>query len=163
MQYYHHAGNLYGALSSRNPASSHRLSAIICPKKVSGHNVQPVVSVEHCYQPMAPGPCLNSLERFSYNSVTGRCEEFQYGGCGGNRNRFMRVEQCEEECMVAPTTSVAPQTTDTTTTVEPSPTTVTEAMTTSSGNVVILLLNILFMARRVNKMTVKVTSEQNLV
>ena len=85
---------------------------------------------------MDPGPCLNSLARYSYNSVTGQCEEFQYGGCVGNRNRFMRIEQCEEECRVAPTTSVAPQTTDAAT-AEPSPVTAaTEAMTTSSGNVV---------------------------
>ena len=48
----------------------------------------------------------------------------------------MRIEQCEEECRVAPTTTVAPQTTDAAT-AEPSPVTVTEVMTTSSGNIVI--------------------------
>ncbi|KAH3844438.1 hypothetical protein DPMN_086696 [Dreissena polymorpha] len=31
---------------------------------------------------------LPSLMYF-YNSQTGRCEEFQYNGCGGNRNRFV--------------------------------------------------------------------------
>ena len=69
------------------------------------------MSIEHCYQPMAPGPCLNSLSRYHYNSVSGRCEEFQYGGCGGNRNRFINAQQCEAECMnETTTTAVAPTT-----------------------------------------------------
>ena len=56
------------------------------------------VCVEHCYQPVAAGPCLNSMSRYHYNSVSGECEEFQYGGCGGNRNRFLNKQQCEDEC-----------------------------------------------------------------
>ncbi|KAK2191742.1 hypothetical protein NP493_46g01054 [Ridgeia piscesae] len=71
-----------------------------CEKSCDKHLRKFVVSKgkEHCYQPVAAGPCLNSMSRYHYNSVSGECEEFQYGGCGGNRNRFLNKQQCEDEC-----------------------------------------------------------------
>jgi len=35
-----------------------------------------------------PGPCIGRFTRYYYNTETGRCEEFVYGGCHGNENRF---------------------------------------------------------------------------
>nr|AAU06551.1 tissue factor pathway inhibitor [Culicoides sonorensis] len=38
------------------------------------------------------------LKAFYYNPKNRRCEEFEYGGLGGNENNFETMEKCEEEC-----------------------------------------------------------------
>ena len=38
------------------------------------------------------------LERYFYNSTSGRCEVFYYGGCSGNENKFMSIEECNQRC-----------------------------------------------------------------
>ena len=45
-----------------------------------------------------PGPCQASFYRWYFNSETGLCEEFAYGGCLGNENRFISKTECEETC-----------------------------------------------------------------
>ncbi len=37
----------------------------------------------------------NAGIRFFFNAKTGNCEQFQYGGCGGNDNRFGSIEECQ--------------------------------------------------------------------
>ena len=48
-----------------------------------------------CSLPQKPGPnelsCRAYIPRYFYNSRTGRCEFFVYGGCNGNANRFAWV------------------------------------------------------------------------
>ena len=36
--------------------------------------------------------------RFGYNKETEKCEEFVYGGCKGNENSFMSIEECTNTC-----------------------------------------------------------------
>ena len=47
---------------------------------------------EICSLPQKPGPnewgCIAYFPSYFYNSRTGRCEFFVYGGCNGNANRF---------------------------------------------------------------------------
>ena len=51
-----------------------------------------------CYLPRDPGPCAGNFQRFAYDSATGVCEPFGYGGCGGNNNRFDTKAACETAC-----------------------------------------------------------------
>jgi len=44
------------------------------------------------------GTCRASLEKFYFNSQSGECEIFEYGGCDGNQNNFDSKENCEKRC-----------------------------------------------------------------
>lgn len=51
-----------------------------------------------CGLEVDPGPCRASIPAWYFNSQSGRCEAFSYGGCDGNANRFYSEEQCERQC-----------------------------------------------------------------
>ncbi|CAG5120206.1 unnamed protein product, partial [Candidula unifasciata] len=68
-----------------------------CEKKCS--NAPPTKSpIDTCLQPSKTGPCLALFRKFYYNASTGTCEEFIYGGCQGNDNRFETQQECENAC-----------------------------------------------------------------
>lgn len=52
-----------------------------------------------CAQPKEIGPCRKSELSFYYNTDSKSCEEFFYGGCHGNDNRFSAKEECEKLCL----------------------------------------------------------------
>ena len=54
--------------------------------------------LETCGLEKDVGPCKALLERYFYNPKTNVCEEFSYGGCGGNKNNFESKEACQAEC-----------------------------------------------------------------
>jgi len=45
-----------------------------------------------------PGPCEALFYRWYFNAETRLCEEFVYGGCLGNGNRFVSKMECEQTC-----------------------------------------------------------------
>ncbi|KAL8179836.1 UNVERIFIED_CONTAM: hypothetical protein K2H54_073377 [Gekko kuhli] len=51
-----------------------------------------------CKLPRDPGPCSDHVPRFYYNSLNRTCEEFVYGGCEGNGNRFETRTECAWKC-----------------------------------------------------------------
>ena len=51
-----------------------------------------------CTLPMEAGPCKAGLTRWYYNTESRRCQEFDYGGCEGNANRFETAAQCQDVC-----------------------------------------------------------------
>ena len=51
-----------------------------------------------CLLKSAPGPCYAYFERFFYNTRTSKCEQFVYGGCQGNANRFSTEAECQQSC-----------------------------------------------------------------
>ncbi|XP_048486291.1 papilin isoform X3 [Plutella xylostella] len=51
-----------------------------------------------CRYNLDPGPCKASIPKYFYDPVTGACQIFAYGGCGGGPNRFSTVEECEKIC-----------------------------------------------------------------
>ncbi|XP_072290428.1 carboxypeptidase inhibitor SmCI-like isoform X2 [Eucyclogobius newberryi] len=56
---------------------------------------------EQCALKAEPGSCKAIKLRFFFNIDSGRCETFEFGGCGGNDNNFMSREECEEMCVVS--------------------------------------------------------------
>ena len=44
------------------------------------------------------GTCRGSFQRWYFNSESGQCEDFEYGGCDANANNFETKEDCENHC-----------------------------------------------------------------
>ncbi|XP_072144219.1 uncharacterized protein [Dermacentor andersoni] len=51
-----------------------------------------------CYLPPRTGLCLAYFPSFYYDSSSGTCRSFVYGGCQGNENRFVSYEECIRAC-----------------------------------------------------------------
>ncbi|CAB3248675.1 unnamed protein product [Arctia plantaginis] len=54
--------------------------------------------VDICQAQLDPGPCRNPVMKYYFDSLTGRCQSFTYGGCAGGPNRFSTINECEEIC-----------------------------------------------------------------
>lgn len=39
------------------------------------------------------------MHRWQYQPSAGKCENFIYGGCGGNANNFESMKACDSKCM----------------------------------------------------------------
>merc|ERR1712150_286026 len=44
------------------------------------------------------GPCKALFTRYYFNTGSGKCESFTYGGCQGNENNFLTLQECEVAC-----------------------------------------------------------------
>ncbi|XP_071155459.1 uncharacterized protein [Mytilus edulis] len=51
-----------------------------------------------CLSRPDPGLCEGYFPMWSYNVTSNRCEQFVYGGCDGNRNKFSTEKQCYMSC-----------------------------------------------------------------
>ncbi|XP_026579467.1 kunitz/BPTI-like toxin [Pseudonaja textilis] len=52
-----------------------------------------------CYLPADPRTCKINASAFYYNSASNSCQEFLYGGCKGNSNRFETKSECHHTCV----------------------------------------------------------------
>lgn len=52
-----------------------------------------------CAMPRVVGMCKAAFRKFYYDSETKSCQQFIYGGCGGNGNNFDDQKSCERTCM----------------------------------------------------------------
>lgn len=50
--------------------------------------------LDACDLPIVSG-CFANFERWHFNSATGRCDRFIYGGCDGNANNFFTLRDCQ--------------------------------------------------------------------
>ena len=53
-----------------------------------------------CQLKQEPGPCRDYLHRFYFDTASGVCKEFVFGGCEGNKNNFKTMGECEARCSV---------------------------------------------------------------
>ncbi|XP_066186529.1 kunitz-type protease inhibitor 4 [Sylvia atricapilla] len=67
-----------------------------CPSKCGYTCQEPVL--DFCYLPSVCGNCKALFRRFFFNASSQRCEEFIYGGCGGNMNNFETMGECFQAC-----------------------------------------------------------------
>ncbi|EYC19098.1 hypothetical protein Y032_0025g1170 [Ancylostoma ceylanicum] len=51
-----------------------------------------------CKEPIDPGPCDALFPRFAFDATQGKCVDFNYGGCDGNRNNFESLDACRNKC-----------------------------------------------------------------
>ncbi|KAK4288694.1 hypothetical protein Pmani_038287 [Petrolisthes manimaculis] len=58
----------------------------------------PTSDLSQCLLSKDVGPCQNFHPRYYYNSETGQCEYFLYGGCLGNSNNFQTLQDCQAAC-----------------------------------------------------------------
>ena len=54
-----------------------------------------------CVEPTDPGMCRGYFPRSWFNPQSKTCEEFIYGGCGGNANNYITQEVCAAACFTA--------------------------------------------------------------
>ncbi len=65
---------------------------------VSDDATRPDAAVPTCALPKVVGPCTAAIPRWWFDAVTGRCQPFVYGGCGGNGNNFVAPVDCAKAC-----------------------------------------------------------------
>ncbi|XP_056151884.1 kunitz-type protease inhibitor 1a isoform X2 [Lampris incognitus] len=58
----------------------------------------PEQSEDHCMAPMKIGPCRGSFPRWHYNGASEKCEKFTFGGCRGNLNNYLSLQECANAC-----------------------------------------------------------------
>ncbi|XP_041351682.1 kunitz-type serine protease inhibitor-like [Gigantopelta aegis] len=56
------------------------------------------VNMHICLAKPDPGQCLGYIPSYYWDPALRRCEQFVYGGCGGNSNNFSTKEACESTC-----------------------------------------------------------------
>ncbi|NWV81412.1 TFPI1 inhibitor, partial [Dasyornis broadbenti] len=62
----------------------------------------PPLKLRHsfCAMKADDGPCKAIHVRYFFNIKSHKCEEFEYGGCHGNANNFLTLEECQKMCVV---------------------------------------------------------------
>lgn len=55
-------------------------------------------TVDDCYLSKDQGPCFARVIRYAFNTESGKCEQFIFGGCRGNANNFKSSEECKTRC-----------------------------------------------------------------
>nr|XP_056702306.1 putative Kunitz-type serine protease inhibitor [Euleptes europaea] len=54
---------------------------------------------DNCLLPYVVGRCRAAFPRWWYNATSQACQEFTFGGCGGNSNNFLSKKECFRTCV----------------------------------------------------------------
>ncbi|CAD5222567.1 unnamed protein product [Bursaphelenchus xylophilus] len=54
---------------------------------------------EGCLLDPQPGPCSAKTTKYYYDTRSGKCSPFIYGGCSGNENNFDSLGDCQDICI----------------------------------------------------------------
>lgn len=54
--------------------------------------------LDYCLVPKKVGRCRGSFPRWYYDPTEQLCKSFVYGGCLGNKNNYLREEECKLAC-----------------------------------------------------------------
>eukprot|EP01084_Bolivina_argentea_P061123 111724_1 len=60
--------------------------------------VSPFINTSICLLPPVIGFCKSNKPRYYHNATSQTCILFFWGGCGGNDNRFVTQEECQNVC-----------------------------------------------------------------
>lgn len=60
--------------------------------------LSPEQTEEYCLVPRKVGRCRGSFPRWYYDPTERICKSFVYGGCLGNKNNYLREEECKLAC-----------------------------------------------------------------
>jgi hypothetical protein len=52
-----------------------------------------------CSEPKLSGPCRAAIPRFYFDTESGKCDTFSWGGCKPNSNNFQTLEECSYKCL----------------------------------------------------------------
>merc|ERR1719361_697531 len=58
------------------------------------------IGANPCLLPKDVGPCRAAISRYYYDGLSGQCQQFFFGGCGGNDNNFETMTDCTSKCEV---------------------------------------------------------------
>ncbi|GLH03354.1 Papilin [Gryllus bimaculatus] len=90
---------MLAAASDHADCSKYKISQEMqCTNIHEDCNISPEDAREICQLPKDEGPCRFQSEHWYFDVEVGRCKQFNYGGCRGNRNNFASQEICEEVC-----------------------------------------------------------------
>ncbi|WKY11925.1 hypothetical protein Q1695_003474 [Nippostrongylus brasiliensis] len=85
-----------GCQGNGNNYASREECLAICHKEAT-----PVVSNDFsnvCKNDVDAGECNGVFQRFAFDTESGECRPFTYGGCGGNGNNFATLAECRIKC-----------------------------------------------------------------
>ncbi|KAL1421525.1 hypothetical protein MTO96_023053 [Rhipicephalus appendiculatus] len=82
-----------------HPCPFHFVLMVRHVTNAAGHLHPQLRHLKVCTYPADSGPCKAYMPRFFYNTETRKCEQFIYGGCGGNANNFLTFDACEKKCL----------------------------------------------------------------
>ncbi|XP_027740241.1 tissue factor pathway inhibitor isoform X1 [Empidonax traillii] len=80
------------ATAESDGSEEERVEGAALPPLILGHSV--------CAMKADDGPCKAIHLRYFFNIQSRKCEVFEYGGCHGNENNFLTLEECQKKCVV---------------------------------------------------------------
>lgn len=86
--------NYGGCVGNDNRYVTKDLCESSCPDEDNGTGNDQ----KDCTSESSTGDCDGYFPRWFFNTKAGICERFTYGGCGGNFNRYLTYQQCEDTC-----------------------------------------------------------------